>query len=95
MRPPLLPDADLDAALRTLDGWHRAGTAITRTVEFPGFPDAIAFVTRLAFAAEALDHHPDLDIRYAKVTVTLSTHSAGGVTALDVQLATTVNALVP
>lgn len=95
MRPALLPAADLDAALATLDGWRREGASITRTVEFPGFPDAIAFVTRLGFAAEALDHHPDLDIRYAKVTVTLSTHSAGGVTALDVQLATTVNALVP
>jgi 4a-hydroxytetrahydrobiopterin dehydratase len=94
MRPTLLTDTDLDAALRTLDGWRRVGAAITRTVEFHSFPDAISFVTRLAFAAEALDHHPDLDIRYAKVTVTLSTHSAGGVTALDVQLATTVNALV-
>lgn len=83
----LLADAAIAAALETLPGWSRRDHALVKTFAFAGFPDAIAFVTRTAFAAERLDHHPDLDIRYDKVHVVLSTHSAGGITDLDVQLA--------
>ena len=64
-------------------GWSRKGDTITRLFTFEGFPDAIAFVTRLAFDAQAADHHPDLQISYRKVTVTWSTHSEGGVTEKD------------
>lgn len=85
--PHLLDDPTLDAALADLPGWSRAGRAITRTFEFATFPDAIAFVTRVAFPAERMDHHPDLDVRYTKVVVTLATHSMGGVTDLDLELA--------
>ena len=82
---PRLSDADVDTALRTLSGWRRDGNALVRQYTFAGFPDAIAFVTRLAFDAEAADHHPDLHVSYKRVTVTWSTHSEGGVTEKDVQ----------
>jgi 4a-hydroxytetrahydrobiopterin dehydratase len=74
----------LQAALEGLPGWAGDSQAISRTYTFKSFPDAIAFATRLAFDAEAADHHPDLLISYRKVTVTWSTHSDGGVTAKDV-----------
>lgn len=70
--------------LKSLPGWSRKGDAITRLFTFKGFPDAIGFVTRLAFDAQEADHHPDLQISYKKVTVTWSTHSEGGVTEKDV-----------
>jgi 4a-hydroxytetrahydrobiopterin dehydratase len=82
---PRLSDAEVDAALRTLSGWRRDGNALVRQYTFAGFPDAIAFVTRLAFDAEAADHHPDLHVSYKRVTVSWSTHSEGGVTEKDVQ----------
>jgi 4a-hydroxytetrahydrobiopterin dehydratase len=66
-----------------MPGWTCRDGAISRQYTFAAFPDAIAFVTRLAFDAEAADHHPDLLVSYRKVTVTWTTHSAGGVTAKD------------
>jgi len=69
--------------LRDHPGWQAQGDALARQFTFPSFPDAVAFVARLAFDAEASDHHPDLLIRYRKVTVTWSTHSEGGVTDRD------------
>jgi 4a-hydroxytetrahydrobiopterin dehydratase len=79
-----LTAAEIDQALHALPGWTRQGDAITRQFTFASFRDAIAFVTRLAFEAEAADHHPDLAINYKRVTVTWSTHDAGGVTRKDV-----------
>ena len=64
-------------------GWKSENNALTKTYTFKTFPDAIAFVTRLAFDAEGADHHPDLHVNYRKVTVTWSTHSDGGVTEKD------------
>ena len=78
-----LSSSDIDARLTQLSGWTRAGEALTRQFTLKGFPDAIAFVTRLAFEAEAADHHPDLLVNYKRVTVTWSTHDAGGVTEKD------------
>jgi 4a-hydroxytetrahydrobiopterin dehydratase len=78
-----LPTADIQARLAALPGWQSGDDAISRQYTFPGFPDAVAFVTRLGFAAEAADHHPDLLVSYKRVTVTWSTHSEGGVTAKD------------
>lgn len=74
---------DVSARLRDYPGWQAQGDALVRQYTFPSFPDAVAFVARLAFDAEASDHHPDLLIRYRKVTVTWSTHSEGGVTERD------------
>jgi 4a-hydroxytetrahydrobiopterin dehydratase len=79
-----LPDVEVRARLSDLPGWSFADNAIVREFAFAGFADAIAFVTRLAFDAEAADHHPDLNVRYRKVTVSWSTHSEGGVTEKDV-----------
>jgi|SRR5687768_12242914 len=69
--------------LQSLPGWTLAGDAITRQFTFAGFPEAMAFVVCLGFAAEAADHHPDLLVNYKRVTVTYSTHSEGGLTAKD------------
>jgi 4a-hydroxytetrahydrobiopterin dehydratase len=67
--------------------WPEVDNALEREFEFPSFPEAIAFVDRLAEAAEAADHHPDIDIRYRRVRVRWSTHSAGGITDKDRELA--------
>ena len=77
-------------ALGSLPGWEYDGEVITRAFELPSFRDAITFVGRIADAAEAADHHPDIDIRYSKVRTALATHSAGGITAKDVKLAATI-----
>jgi 4a-hydroxytetrahydrobiopterin dehydratase len=69
--------------LQKLPGWQLEGDAITRQFTFAGFPEAVAFVVRLGFIAEAADHHPDLLVNYKRVTVTYSTHSAGGLTEKD------------
>ena len=69
--------------LQNLPGWSLAGDAITRQFTFAGFPEAVAFIVRLGFAAEAADHHPDLLVNYKRVTVTYSTHSEGGLTNKD------------
>ena len=73
----------ITAKLAGLSGWKRSKDAISREFKFPTFPDAVAFITRLGFSAEAADHHPDLKVSYRKVTVTWSTHSEGGVTEKD------------
>ena len=82
-----LDDDRITERLASLPGWTREGDEIVKTFELPTFPDAITFVTRIADRAEAANHHPDLDIRYRKVRVALSTHDAGGLTELDVKLA--------
>ena len=86
-RPAKLPDLDIQRALGTLPGWTRRGEALTKTFAFERFADGIAFVDAIAGAADAMDHHPDIDIRYTKVTCTLSTHDAAGITELDLKLA--------
>ena len=67
--------------------WVLDAEAISRTFVFSGFPQAIAFVTECSFAAEAADHHPDIDIRWNKVTCVLSTHDQGALTSKDLNLA--------
>jgi 4a-hydroxytetrahydrobiopterin dehydratase len=89
-----LTDAEIAKDLTSLAGWAHEGGVIAKTYTFAGFPQAIAFVVRVAFLAEEMDHHPDLDIRWAKVKVALSTHDAGGVTANDVKLATQIEGVV-
>ena len=74
---------EVQTKLATLDGWVLDGPAIRRRFTFDGFDDAIAFVVRLGFRAEAADHHPDILINYKRVTLTYSTHSAGGLTEKD------------
>jgi 4a-hydroxytetrahydrobiopterin dehydratase len=82
-----LDDAAIDARLGGLTGWSREGDEIRKEYVRAGFADAIAFVVRVGFLAEAADHHPDIDIRWRTVHLTLSTHDAGGLTTLDFDLA--------
>ena len=82
-----LDDDEIREALVALAGWERLGDEIVATFELPTFLEAIAFVDRIAVLAEAADHHPDLDIRYRRVRVALSTHDAGGLTRRDLDLA--------
>jgi 4a-hydroxytetrahydrobiopterin dehydratase len=82
----LEPDT-LRAALDDLPGWEADGDAIVRSFELDGFPEAIALIVRIGFAAEALDHHPELSNVYSRVTVRLTSHDAGGVTERDLRLA--------
>lgn len=89
----ILTDDEIAAGLADLPGWEGAGGAVTKQFELADFRAAVAFVVRIAFEAEAADHHPDVDIRYRRVTVSLSTHSAGGVTAKDLDLAAAIEAL--
>ncbi len=90
-----LSDDEIRTGLEALPGWEHVEDAITRQYRLDGFAGAIAFVVRLSYAAEAANHHPDLDIRYDKVRVTLSTHSEGGVTAKDLDLATAIERFAP
>jgi 4a-hydroxytetrahydrobiopterin dehydratase len=78
-----LTDAEIDARLKTAPQWTRAGEGISREFECASFPDAMAFLIRVAFDAEAADHHPDITVHYRKVALTFSTHSEGGLTAKD------------
>jgi 4a-hydroxytetrahydrobiopterin dehydratase len=82
-----LSDIAIQRELGTLPGWSRRGDAITKTYQFRKFLDGIDFVSAVAKAAEAADHHPDIDIRYTKIVCTLSTHSAGGITQKDLDMA--------
>ncbi len=83
----LLSDDEVDAAARTLDGWERTDGALRRSITFESFLDGIEGVRRIAELAERADHHPDIDIRWRTVHLALSTHSAGGITNQDVELA--------
>ncbi len=87
-----LNDADIARRLTALPQWTREGGAIRRTFTFRKFAEGIQFVDRVAVQADAMDHHPDIDIRYTAVTLTLSTHSAGGLTAKDFELAAKIEA---
>ncbi|WKW13242.1 4a-hydroxytetrahydrobiopterin dehydratase [Pseudogemmatithrix spongiicola] len=93
-RPPRLDDATIATKLRGLPGWSRHGETITRTFVFGGFPQAVEFVDRLVEPAESLSHHPDVDLRYNRVIVTLSTHDQGGLTDLDFALAALIDGAV-
>jgi 4a-hydroxytetrahydrobiopterin dehydratase len=81
----LLSKAEIDTHLKTLDGWTLDGDAIRKQYAFKGFPEAVAFVTRLVPDAERADHHPDITINYRRVTLSWSTHDEGGLTAKDIE----------
>ncbi len=91
---PLLSHAEILRELATLDGWSHRDDTITKTFTFDGFPAAVAFVDRIVPVAEGMNHHPDLDIRYNRVIVTLSTHDQGGITEKDAAQARAIEALV-
>jgi 4a-hydroxytetrahydrobiopterin dehydratase len=91
---PLSPD-DVSAALRELPLWSGDGHGLRRTVELPSFRDAVAAIGRIADVAEEMDHHPDIDLRWRTLHLTLVSHSAGGVTENDLELARRIDTLLP
>jgi 4a-hydroxytetrahydrobiopterin dehydratase len=91
--PHRLSDLEIQRALGKLPGWARRGDVLVKTFTFPRFADGIEFVQRIARAADAVDHHPDIDIRYTRITCSLSTHDAGGITDADLALAGTIETL--
>ena len=90
-----LSDSEIAAALRSIPGWKHSGKAIERTFKFPDFKAAMAFVNRIADAAEKADHHPDIAIHYNQVTLSLWSHDSGGVTMRDLKMAARINELQP
>ncbi len=83
----LLDDEEIEQRLDELGDWDREGDEMTKVFEWDDFPGAIRFVNDVAKLAERYDHHPDIDIRYNKVRLTLSTHSEGGLTSIDFDMA--------
>jgi 4a-hydroxytetrahydrobiopterin dehydratase len=94
-RPPVLDEAELAAALEGPDGpaWELVGGRLMKTVTCPSFTAALDFVTAVGRLAEEADHHPDIDIRWRTVTLSLVTHDVGGLTELDLALARAIDAL--
>jgi 4a-hydroxytetrahydrobiopterin dehydratase len=90
----LLDSKQVKAALKDLPEWELEKNAIERTFEFDDFAGSIDFVNGVAELAEEMDHHPDIDIRYAKVRIILSTHSKGGLTEMDFEMAERIGNLV-
>ena len=89
----VLSGTEVAQALHNLPGWHVNGNAIERVFEFPNFVEAMGFVNRVAEAAEAVNHHPDITINYNKVKLSLTSHDSGGVTQRDLRMAGKVNEL--
>jgi 4a-hydroxytetrahydrobiopterin dehydratase len=73
--------------LTTHKGWKRTANKLTKDFQFPSFRDSIVFVNRVASVADHFNHHPDIDVRYAKVTISVTTHDVGGITGKDLDVA--------
>ena len=86
-----LTQSEIDTVLREAAGWQNIGGTLAREWVFPGFPKAIAFVNRVAELAEQSDHHPDIDIRYNRVRLVLTSHDAGALTERDARMARTLS----
>ena len=89
----VLSDEEIERRLATLEGWERDGEAIRKTFERGDFVGSVRFVDSMVEPAEGMNHHPDLEISWDKVTVTLTSHAAGGLTADDFELASQIDAL--
>ena len=89
----LLPDSEIDSRLAELDGWERRGETIAKTFELADFVGSVEFVGKLVEPAEAMGHHPDLTVSWNKVGVSITTHSAGGLTANDFELAKRIDGI--
>ena len=92
--PDLLSADDIKNHLGALPGWHLEKGEITRTIELASFPAAVLFVGAVGHIAEAAGHHPDIVIKYRKVTLSLVSHDAGGLTEADFSLATRIDHLI-
>lgn len=90
----VLSDEEVDAALPSLAGWERVDGELRRSIKFPSFLEGIDAVRRVGEFAESKDHHPDIDIRWRTVTFALVTHSEGGITQRDVEMAAEIDRIV-
>jgi 4a-hydroxytetrahydrobiopterin dehydratase len=90
----VLSNEEVDAALPSLTDWERTDGALKRSIKFPAFLDGIDAVRRVGEFAESKDHHPDIDIRWRTVTFALVTHSEGGITQKDVEMAAEIDRIV-
>ena len=93
--PPRLDETEIKKVLAALPGWSRIAGTIRRPFRFADFPAAFAFMTKVAALAEQMQHHPDWRNRGCDVYVTLSTHDAGGLTILDLELARAIDGVAP
>jgi 4a-hydroxytetrahydrobiopterin dehydratase len=89
-----LTEAEINEHLQKVTGWKQDGDTIQKTYKLPSFPASIAFVTHIGFLAEAAAHHPDIDIRYNKVMIGLSTHDVGGISEKDFALAADIDEIM-
>jgi 4a-hydroxytetrahydrobiopterin dehydratase len=89
----VLSAAEISEALHRLPGWTLNGKEIQRVYQFANFVEAMEFVNRIAEAAEAVNHHPDITINYNRVTLSLTSHDSGGVTQRDIRMAEKINQL--
>lgn len=87
----LLTTDEVSRQLQDLEDWQRVGDEIVADFEFDDFPDALAFVNRIGDLAEAAQHHPDIDIRWNKVHLALTSHDMGGLTQTDIELASQIS----
>src|SRR5579864_3279204 len=89
----VLSDVEVQQALQKLPGWKKNGNAIERDFQFANFVQAMDFVNKIAEAAEAVNHHPDIHISYNRVTLSLISHDVGGLTQRDIRMAGKINEL--
>ena len=89
--PRLLTAREVDKSLRGLRGWKRSGKFIVKTFVFDEFMDGISFISKVAKVAERHEHHPDIKVRYTTITLSVQTHSEGGVTSWDIGLARAID----
>jgi len=92
--PKLLEDSEISARLKHLGGWKHEGKFITKTFEFPTFMNGINFIGKVAAVAEREEHHPDIHVRYTTITLSIQTHSQGGVTEWDLDLAEAIEKML-
>lgn len=90
----LLDNDEVANQLEGLDGWTLQDREIFKTYRFATFPAAISFVVHIGFLSEAMGHHPDIDVRYNRVMLALTTHDSGGLTTRDFELAAAIDALI-
>ena len=91
--PPLLSQEEIDERLKQVDGWRQDNDHIVRDFSFPSFAEAMSFVNQVAQISEEIDHHPDFAISYKRVTLSVTTHSEGGITRRDFRLAGRIDGL--
>ena len=92
--PRLLSDAEIAVRLKGLKGWKHQGDFISKEFEFEGFMEGVDFINRVAVIAEKEEHHPDIHVRYTTITLSLQTHSEGGVTKWDLDLAESIEKML-